>query len=390
MTDTIIMNSNSSSNNNIDSNSNIINSNHIFGTKDKNKNFLDSTGALLDISKQKFLEITEEIRKYINSMNKLSKTEGKLNISYRNYSVLFKYNYNTKQLKQIAKDYKLKQTGNKEEMIIRIYFYLQLSFYTTKIQKIFRGALQRNHIRKHGPGFKDRTLCTNACDFLTMDELTSIPNDQFFSFEDEDGFIYGFDILSLYNLIYKSNGAVKNPYNKKHLSSNIIENFRSLLRSSRVLKINIVTQLTDVTQEVSNGKSIELRALSLFQSIDALGNYTSPQWFMALNRFQLIKFLDELFDIWTYRANLSPEIKQAICYPSGNPFLRLTKHTLRSVESIDLMRKLILEVIEKMVTTGVDKDSKCLGAYYVLGALTLVNQQAANALPWLYEAAYHI
>ena len=111
---------------------------------------------------------------------------------------------------------------------------------------------------------------------------------------------------------------------------------------------------------------------------------------MSLNQFQLVKYMDELFDIWCYRANLSPEIKQAICYPSGNPFMSLSRHYLRETENIDEKRRLILDVIERMVTTGVDKDSKCLGAYYVLGALTLVNQEAAIAMPWLYEAAYHI
>jgi hypothetical protein len=45
-----------------------------------------------------------------------------------------------------------------------------------------------------------------------------------------------------------------------------------------------------------------------------------------------------------------------------------------------------LEVLEKMVNTGANRDSKCLGAYYVLGALTLVSTDAASALPWLYQA----
>jgi hypothetical protein len=45
-----------------------------------------------------------------------------------------------------------------------------------------------------------------------------------------------------------------------------------------------------------------------------------------------------------------------------------------------------LEVLEKLFNTGVDKDSKSLGAYYVLGALTLVNENAASSLPWLYQS----
>lgn len=352
--------------------------------KSSNKDLLFNINVSLN---QKLLKnITDNMVSY----NKLSKIKEDIKIKGIDYNTLFKYNYSVSQLKQIAKEYKLKTTGTKEELITRIYYHLYLSHFVIKMQKLFRGFLQRSYESKRGPAFKDRSLCTNSIDFLTIDELTNISPEQFFSFKDEDGFVYGFDILSLHNLISKSKGPVKNPFNTKPLSSIVINNFNSLIRRSKILKINITTELVDVTKEVSNGKSIELRAVSLFQIIDSLGNYSNPQWFMSLNRLQLIRYIDELFDIWCYRTNLSPEIKQAICYPSGNPFLRLTRIMVRETEHIDDLRRLILGVIEKLVTTGVDKDSKCLGAYYVLGALTLVNQEAAMAMPWLFEAAYHV
>lgn len=327
------------------------------------------------------------------STNKLEKINDELDFIpiFSEYNLMLKYNYNIKQLKQIAKDHRLKITGNKTQLVSRIYSYLYLSDKIINVQKIIRGYLQRKYDNIRGPAYKKRLLCTNTFDFLSMDELTSIPNEQFFSFKDNDGFIYGFDILSLHNLIYKCNGAVKNPFNTKPLSSIIIENFRSLLRISRVLKINIVTELADVTKEVSDKKSVELRALTLFQNIDALGNYSTPQWFLSLNRNQLIKFIRELVDIWQYRANLTNEIKRTICPPSGNPFITLQNYNiLHNIENLDDVRKILLEILEKFVNTGIDKDNKCLGAYYVLGALTLVNNEAATSLPWLYEAAYHM
>jgi hypothetical protein len=138
---------------------------------------------------------------------------------------------------------------------------------------------------------------------------------------------------------------------------------------------------------VTDKKYIELKTVTLFQNIDALGNYSNAQWFLSLNRTQLIKFMRELIDIWEYRANISIETKKAICFPSGNPFNRLPN--LQIIENIDHIRKAILEVMEKMVNTGIDKDNKCLGAYYILSALTLVNNDAATALPWLYEVTYY-
>jgi hypothetical protein len=304
---------------------------------------------------------------------------------------LLRYNYNVNQLKLIAKTYKLKLSGNKPQLVSRIYAFLNLSYSAIKIQKIIRGCLQRKYVSFHGPAFTNKSLCTNAFDFLSMEPLTDIPNEQFFSFKDDDGFIYGFDLLSLYNLIYKSNGVVKNPFNTKPIGQKVIENFRSLLRLSRVFHVSICTEISDVTKEVSDKKSVELRALTLFQNIDALGNYSNAQWFLSLNRNMLIKFLRELVDIWSYRAPLTLETKRAICPPSGNPFQRMQNYNiLQTMENLDDVRKIILETLETLVTTGIDKDSKCLGAYYILGALTLVNSDAATSLPWLYQAVCYM
>ena len=53
------------------------------------------------------------------------------------------------------------------------------------------------------------------------------------------------------------------------------------------------------------------------------------------------------------------------------------------------MRKKALSVMEKMVTSADDKENRCLGAYFVLGALTLVSYEASNAMPHLYHA-FHL
>lgn len=310
---------------------------------------------------------------------------------YNEFNLLKTYNYNAIQLKEIAKSYKLKVTGNKGQLIERIYEFLFLSKTIVKIQKNFRGYLYRKYIKTHGPALKDKSLCTNNIDFLSMENVTEIPNEQFYSYKDEDGFIYGFDLVSLDNLIKKSNGIIKNPFNTKPINSKVIEEFITLLRLSKLLKINICTHISDVTKEVSESKSVELHTLKLFQHIDELGNYSNPQWFLNLNRPQLIKFTRELYDIWNYRAPLTNNVKRAISPPFGNPFSSIPNYIiLNTLENIDDIRKIILEVLEKMVTRGIDKDNKCLGAYYVLCSLTLVNTDAATALPWLYQAVCYM
>jgi hypothetical protein len=54
--------------------------------------------------------------------------------------------------------------------------------------------------------------------------------------------------------------------------------------------------------------------------------------------------------------------------------------------NIFTIKKVIIEVLEKFVNSGIDNDCKALGAYYVLGALTLVNETASTSLPWLFQS----
>ena len=313
--------------------------------------------------------------------------------------ILTQYNYNKEQLKQIAKNYKLRVTGNKREIMLRIYCFLQLSTVSIKLQKVYRGHIQRRYNKLHGPAFFNRSLCTNETDFFTMEELKDLPTHQFFSYKDADGFVYGFDLISLYNLMKRtnmdntqnhSNKKVQNPYNRMEISIEILNHMKKIIKLGKVLKYHIDIEIKDESAEITPEKNIELRILDVFQNIDALGNYSSPEWFSSLNRNMLFRFMRELLEIWNYRAQLSSETKRMICPPTGDPFRNIMMNRIHTDPNMDNVKKMIIDVLEKLVNSGVDHDSKSLGAYYVLGALTLVNENAASSLPWLYQSFAYI
>ena len=365
----------------------VLNSNKI------NTNIISNDNYFNDLCQDIYITNKMKMEYKIKNGSKIEKVnnEKMCTPNFCDYNMLLHYNYTVQQLKTIVSYYKLKVSGNKSQLVTNIYSFLYLSNYSLKIQKNIRGYLQRKYNTLQGPGFKNKSVCTNTTDFFTMDDLNDLPNTQFFSFKDADGFIYGFDLLSIYNLIYKCDSPIKNPYNRLPISSDNIEKFKSLLRLSRVLQIPICTQIKDVNEDISIKKSIELRALSLFQNIDALGNYSNAQWFLNLNIQQLIKMTRELFEIWAYRAPLSIETKRAICPPLGNPFTRFVNYSqIQTNQNIDEVRKFNLDILEKFVNTGIDRDNKCLGAYYVLGSLTLVSEDAASSLPWLYQAVCYM
>ena len=301
----------------------------------------------------------------------------------RNYREIALEKYTLKDLKYISKIYKLKTTLKKGELINNIRDLIHKSIGAIKIQSVVRRWFVKSWILSHGPAMYKRD-CVNDADFLTMEKVEEIPNNQFFSYEEEEitgnsikKYIYGFDIVSIYNLL-KTDKPI-NPYNRKEFKKDTLKQITKLINLSKLLNIQMDLNIEDEITE----KSFDFRCLDLFQSIDELGNYTSHLWFSSLSRRALTRFLRELNDVWFYRCQLTREIHNKIC-PRGNPFRNINFYRLFE-DSDDFLKEKVLKIMEEMVYSGVDTDSRCLGSYYVLGCLTLVNIQAANAMPWLYE-----
>ena len=155
----------------------------------------------------------EEKMPIIKKPTKVS--DDKISIpTIKTYNELVYNNYNVTQLKGFAKNYKLKISGNKQQLVSRIYSFLYFSSYIIKIQKVFRSILVRKYKELHGPASLNRKLCTNSNDFVSMEPIEEINFHQFISYKDSDGFIYGFDITSLHNLFLKSTDEMKNPYDR--------------------------------------------------------------------------------------------------------------------------------------------------------------------------------
>jgi hypothetical protein len=319
--------------------------------------------------------------------NKIKNEFSDLNLT--NYENLHKNNYTIPFLKTQLKKYKLKITGNKNELINRLYYFLNSSKYIIKIQRLFRGSLVRKMIQLRGNGLKCREKCVNTEDFLTMDELKNISLLDFFSYQEDDGKIYGFNIISIYNLIQKSTKEPTNPYTRQPIHINTINNIKKIINICKALKTPINIIIKNIENDISDKKKIELKTLDIFQHINSLGNYSDPNWFLSLSRSQLIRFYRELYDIWSYRANLTDDTKIKICPPRGIVFTCNERLIIINESNILVLQSKILSVIEKLAYSGIDNDHKTLGCYYILAALTLVSPSAASSLSWLHQSVVH-
>jgi len=306
---------------------------------------------------------------------------------FSDYEHILRYNYTVQQLKDICGFYGQRKTGNKSDLNNYLYSYLYLSNNVTKIQSNVRRYLVSLYFKLHGPAMlqKNRKLCVNDTDFYCLDDISDIPFNQFYSYcDDDDDIIYGFNISSLYEY-YKIQKNNANPYTRKKIPSKIITDIKRIKILSRILKIPL--ELLIKKDEVDPDKLFELRVRKIFSNMDELGNYTEPQWFLSLNRIQLVKFIRELHDMWNYRLGLTDIMKRNIC-TRGNPFRSVDIISVITMELV-FIKKLVLDVIEVFVTSGNNIEHKSLGTIYVLTALTLVNEDTATALPWLYQAANH-
>ena len=327
---------------------------------------------------------------YFNTHNLLLETyENKLKANKKialdkeinHYNDICKYKFKLKDIKNVAKKYKLKLNGTKEVLMRRCYIYLYLSEKSIIIQKYIRGILQRRINKLKGVALFQRSLCNNNEDFLSFESISTIHPNQFFSFKDGD-FIYGFDIISLNNLILKNKNNIFNPYNRNEIPKNIISDFQKLLKLNKKFKLNINVEI-EKQELLSLDKQNEFKIIDFFHKIDNLGHCTNPKWLMDLNNIKLNSFIQNLNDIWFYRSEINYETKSKICPPVGNPF-KYIQVSLCATRTKNLSN--ILLILNNFIHPESDRDSQSLGCYFILGALTLVSDDAANSLPWLYHA----
>ncbi len=306
-------------------------------------------------------------------------------LKYNEYNRIVNNNYSIKQLKLLCKHYSLPSSGNKITLSTLLYNYLKLINNVILIQKYYRGYIERKLIKLKGPGLFNRESCNNSNDFFTLEKIDSIPYSQFYSYKDSKDFVYGFNILSLYKLLTKHNINTCNPYNRDKFPPDILAKIKQIITLTKISKYEVVIE---DTSQIDIIKEFKLRILSLFQNINSLGNYSKSEWFTELTREKVVVFIRELYDIWNYRAQLLPEIKISIVPPHGNPFININIHYLRDFSLTQLQRKATF-IMEKMVNSTEVTCNRNLGACYILSALTLVNNEAAESLPWLYQSVKH-
>ena len=280
-------------------------------------------------------------------------------------------------LRAYCKKYKLKVTGNKSVLSQRLKEFVQQTVACRSIQRIYRGYLTRVYMQsKYG--------CYNTVndeEFVSLEPIKTFRIHDLFVVH-ENGFNYAFTISSLLKLL---STKATNPYTRNMFSTKVGPTLLKHIKIGKSLSIDLDLNVESIDMSVLN-REIRLsnKTTQLFSSMDSHGYITDTEWFLTLTHRRSMRFIRELMDIWKFRLGIDMALKNRII-PTGDPFTNISIYRISEYDIVKL-KFVILNIIDKFVNSGVDQSYKYMGTTYVLMALTLVNHNAANALPWLYES----
>lgn len=294
------------------------------------------------------------------------------------------YDYNIKQLKSTLKAFGLKISGNKNELNSRVFEYMRFYYFASRIQNNFRSYLLRQFYKIYNTNkFIKHKLYNNDTDFYSMENISNINRLYLLTYNESEKFNWVFKTTSIIKHFETNNYF--NPFNRIKFNDEFIKN---ILYFKNIYKI--YPNLSDVEEEeplfLSNKQKILMQLNNYFHIIDTLGNYSNVKWLTDLSNRHIVIFIRELYDIWNYRAQLSDETKKAICPPNGIPFFNINIHNISRHNDHIYLLEICCQIFNNLLQTEANDSNKSLAALYILSSLTIVSDDAADAMPWLYQS----
>jgi hypothetical protein len=255
----------------------------------------------------------------------------------------------------------------------------------TKIKgwwRLYHGLRVR---RIHGPAYWWRALCTNDSDFFSTDAVGDISGVTFYSYKDTDNQIYGFDVRSIYTLLYRARTGgegAKNPFTRTALPAFVGHQVQALVRE--LARRKLPTEWAPLAPPTPE-QQVRMKIVDAFSRIDELNYYSSPDWFLELDAGGHRRFYCHLHDIWFIRANLSQAQRNLIVPGYATRLFRTPRWALAD-QGLEALQRINLGLIRALIGSATDRNDRILGAMYVVSTLTLVCNGARVAYPWLDES----
>lgn len=223
-----------------------------------------------------------------------------------------------------------------------------------------------------------RKLCYNDTDILTFTCKYEILEKYFYIFTDNiTNKRYAYDIRTLLQIINSEYPSC--PYTFRNFTD--LEKDKINIYKDKLIKngVNIEIEKQILTLE----EQIEMKIKDVFYQINMLDNYTNHEWFKNLNLGELIHLYILMEDIWNYRSNMQIEYKKNII-KSGVIFT-IPIAIIKQLKSKIKLQNIILDEFIRLITEGINREEKKLGAILILTGLVEISGDAADALPHLIQ-----
>jgi hypothetical protein len=238
---------------------------------------------------------------------------------------------------------------------------------------------------RQGPARFDRSLSNNTTDLVSCDEIVSLKGPSLFSYRDPtDLHIYTFDIRSIYSLLHHARLEATdplNPYTRAVIPPIVITN--CLRHAEWCGRHSVAIEWTPLTPPTPE-QQWKMKIVDMFHKINNLNYYSNPEWFLSMEEDNHRQFYRELYDIWTFRAFLTPAQKNLIVPDYQRKVFQRPPHA--TPDTLEGLQRLNRSIIQHLISSAEDVQDRILGAMYVISAFTIVNEEARASYPWLYES----
>ena len=287
-----------------------------------------------------------------------------------------------------------------------------------KLQRWIRNNMRRFNKRLHGPL---RVRAVNDSDFVSLDDIKDIPDKDFIALEDGQGFVYGFNLDSVVDLILKSDENFLESFKKQSMRICYRQYVNTLYNHYNKIKINnpytrdllpgefklrvfqlharhifnamktnlpthpnalgtgigTSTSASDLRQRVRN------KCFTIFQKIDMFGYMTDIAWLMDENVKNLKFFYKRLALQWNLEFGLNNTARYQIAR-THNLFSQshLQDIILSRADKYVLLDK-ILDTLNVLVSNGETDGDRNTGGILILYAISSINPRCVAANPWL-------
>lgn len=248
-----------------------------------------------------------------------------------------------------------------------------------KIKNLQIKSRKNKDVKLRGIGYIDKSKCNNDTDFFTYDKIDEIEDKYFFSYKDNNSFIWFFDIRSFNRLIEMGQS---NPYTRDDIPLDVIEKSKKL---SKIMRLTDEDNLIDNQEIILTKRQIlKQKTIDVFSQMEQYGFGCNIDWFLNLHARKLKNLYRSMEDIWNYRLNLAPEMKSSISPPNGIVF-NIPVTQIMNNYNVESLQEIILNEVSKF-NNAINEECKKLGYMYFLLGLGTVSAECYHSHQWLMHA----